>query len=1093
MPRSVPTWVKLADEDYLRDRFGTVTYRRGENFAARGYVLNIHAADNDITARVKGEGNRVYETVVTMVDDDPLVIASTCACPLRKDCKHVVGLLCAAHQTREDEAEGAPAAASMGWRELLQRSIDDLDKSRNDTPLRMGLHFHVQENDLGVRVQLTPTSAGETGAFVANSVSWHDITKNYLPLPISPEQRDVFEEIYTVFSLQLAQNGDFSPAHSSPMYVDLLGPRVWRLLREAQRVGIELVPTRSGPVDIEFITEPVRVQLDVRQPQPDGATLVSAQFSAPHQPFEPLANQRLSILGDPPHGVVGLNRRSHGDILVLAEIADGVPTPLARMVENKRTLAVPPEGRDDLLTAYLPMLSRQVTLVSSDDSVEPPHVPAPHLAVEVAYPNQRAHVQFKLRYALPHAPVDFDITSSVPEDSITFRDAESEQKFVSSALGVVPAWLTNETSHDTRSLRGDTHLSVAQTVLFVSDVLPALRALDGVEIIEGSAAPPYQRATEPLTVVLGADGKGGHHGDWFDLSISVRIGNDEVPLADLIKALSADDEAMVLDSGVWFELNTPELESLRRIVNEARELIDLEAGRLRLNVFQPDLWQELVAEGVIDTQAADWMRTIRQLVGIEKVPIPDLPDSIDAELRPYQAEGYAWLSFLWDNDLGGVLADDMGLGKTLQTLAVLQRAREQKSLNGPVLVIAPTSVVSAWVTEATKFAPSLTVAPIISTQKKRGTTLTDEIKGADLVVTSYTLMRLEAEDYQTVQWGAMILDEAQFIKNRQSQTYLSIRRIPAQFRLAITGTPLENSLMDLWSILSFATPGVFPDPANFDATFRRPIEAGTHPELVHKLRRRIKPFMLRRTKDEVAQDLPPKQEQYLSVDLSAEHRDVYDTYLQRERQRVLGLLDDMGRNRIQILRALTTLRMLALDPGLVDEEHAEVGSAKLDAMIEHLASVIAEGHRALIFSQFTSFLKLVRGRLREAGIAHSYLDGGTRDRASVVEEFTTGENPVFVISLKAGGFGLTLTEADYVYVLDPWWNPAVENQAIDRTHRIGQNKTVMVYRMVSSSTIEEKVIALQERKRQLFDQIVDEGSMLSSVLTADDVRGLFEE
>jgi SNF2 family DNA or RNA helicase len=298
--------------------------------------------------------------------------------------------------------------------------------------------------------------------------------------------------------------------------------------------------------------------------------------------------------------------------------------------------------------------------------------------------------------------------------------------------------------------------------------------------------------------------------------------------------------------------------------------------------------------------------------------------------------------------------------------------------------------------------------------------------------------------------------------------------------------------MDLWALLSIVAPGLFPSPQRFTELYRAPIESGTSPELLSTLRRRIRPLMLRRTKGQVARDLPPKIEQVLSVQLNPQHRRVYDRHLQRERQRVLGMLQDVDRNRMAILRSLTVLRQLSLDVSLVDESAGAVPSSKIDALVEQLREMATEGHRALVFSQFTGFLRLVRERLDAEGLGHVYLDGRTRDREARIARFRDGDAPVFLISLKAGGSGLTLTEADYVFVLDPWWNPATEAQAVDRTHRIGQDKTVVVYRMVAEGTVEEKVVALQQRKRDLFDRVVEGDGSLSAPLTADDIRGLLD-
>jgi SNF2 family DNA or RNA helicase len=361
------------------------------------------------------------------------------------------------------------------------------------------------------------------------------------------------------------------------------------------------------------------------------------------------------------------------------------------------------------------------------------------------------------------------------------------------------------------------------------------------------------------------------------------------------------------------------------------------------------------------------------------------------------------------------------------------------------------------------------------------------------VVTSYTLLRLEQDDYVDLPWGGLVLDEAQTVKNHQSKTYQAVRRVETPFRLALTGTPIENRLMDLWSLLSIVAPGLYPWPQRFVELVANPVERLGDAAVLDRFRRRVRPFLLRRTKEAVASDLPAKQEQVLEVALTPRHREVYETHLQRERQTVLGLVDEFDKNRIAIFGSLTRLRQLSLDAALVDEAYDGVGSAKVDVLVDHLREIADEGHRALVFSSFTTFLGRVRDRLEREGIAASYLDGSTRRRGEVVDAFRSGTDPVFLISLKAGGVGLTLTEADYVFVLDPWWNPAVEAQAVDRTHRIGQSRPVNVYRLVAGGTIEEKVMALKERKARLSAQVLDAEALGSQPLGADDVRALFSD
>jgi SNF2 family DNA or RNA helicase len=468
-----------------------------------------------------------------------------------------------------------------------------------------------------------------------------------------------------------------------------------------------------------------------------------------------------------------------------------------------------------------------------------------------------------------------------------------------------------------------------------------------------------------------------------------------------------------------------------------------------------------------------------------------VPATLQAELRPYQLDGYHWLHYLWSHDLGGILADDMGLGKTLQALALICQAKLARPDAPPFLVVAPTTVVSNWLSETARFAPELKVVALTESTARRRGSVTDAVAGADLVVTSYALLRIEIDRLVDQSWSGMILDEAQFVKNHRARTHQCAQRIVAPFKLAVTGTPLENSLMDLWALLSLTAPGLFPHADRFAEYYRRPIERHGDAGRLRQLQRRIRPLMLRRTKASVAAELPPKAEQVVTVDLDPRHRRLYQTHLQRERQKVLGLIDDLDHNRFTVLRSLTLLRRLSLDPALVDEAHSAIPAAKVEVLVGDLTEVVQEGHQALVFSQFTSFLGRIRTRLDDAGISYAYLDGRTRQRDRVVNRFRSGEASVFLISLKAGGFGLNLTEASYCFVLDPWWNPATEAQAVDRTHRIGQTKPVMVYRLVARGTIEEKVMALKARKSELFGSVFsDDDGLASHALTAEEIRGL---
>jgi SNF2 family DNA or RNA helicase len=649
---------------------------------------------------------------------------------------------------------------------------------------------------------------------------------------------------------------------------------------------------------------------------------------------------------------------------------------------------------------------------------------------------------------------------------------------------------------------------------FAGKALPAVELLDRVRVDIVGERPDYRELTDVPTLTVTTVETDQR--DWFDLGVYVRVEGRDVPFAKLFTALSKGQKKLLLVDNSYLSLDQPVFDELRRLIEEASALAEWETG-LRISRYQASLWSDFEDLADETEQAQTWREAAAGLLAVDAV----LPAGLRATFRPYQQDGFNWLAFLWKHRLGGILADDMGLGKTLQALALVSHVRASVDQQGtdaaerrPFLVVAPTSVVSNWVAEAARFTPGLTVRGITATEAKSERSLADVVNGAagaDIVVTSYALFRLDFDAYQALDWAGLILDEAQFVKNHASKAHACAVELRAPFKLAITGTPMENSLTDLWSLFAIVAPGLFASGRRFAEEYVRPIsgagpggaaadadaradgDAAAHSaERLARLRRRIRPLMMRRTKELVATELPAKQEQVLRIDLAPRHRKLYDTFLQKERQKLLGLIEDLDRNRFIVFRSLTLLRMLSLDASLVDEKYADIPSSKLDALLEQLEDVVAEGHRALIFSQFTSFLGKAAARLASRGIAYEYLDGSTLRRASVIERFKGGHAPVFLISLKAGGFGLNLTEADYVFLLDPWWNPATEMQAVDRTHRIGQTRSVNVYRLVATGTIEEKVMALRDRKAALFDAVMDDDAMFSTALTAEDIRGLLE-
>ncbi len=484
-----------------------------------------------------------------------------------------------------------------------------------------------------------------------------------------------------------------------------------------------------------------------------------------------------------------------------------------------------------------------------------------------------------------------------------------------------------------------------------------------------------------------------------------------------------------------------------------------------------------VAVDLLDAQDApippDLLGLAQVLRGAGGVPDLPPPVGLEAELRPYQRIGQAWLRTLEEQGLSGVLADDMGLGKTLQTLSAVLAGKDA----GPTLVVAPRSVLRNWQDEAARFTPELRVASLHGASRQ--STLRRLAAGElDLVVTTYGVMRQDAEQIARVPLRCVVLDEAQAIKNPDSKTARAARTLKADHRLALTGTPIENHLSELWSLFTFLSPGFFGSRNQFDASFGKPAAAGD-PHAIDALRRRVQPFVLRRLKSEVATDLPPRTDIVLRCPLSQAQKEAYDQAL-RGGVSALGI-DDKRPRRMQVLEILTRLRQASCHAGLLPGGDPFAASGKLDLLLEHLEAIVDEGHAALVFSQWTSLLDRVEPRLDDASIPFLRLDGSTRNRAEVVDRFQDRNGPpVFLISLKAGGTGLNLTRADHVVHLDPWWNPAVERQATDRAHRIGQERPVFAYKLVSEGTVEERILSLQARKMALADAVL-EGQGVTSI------------
>jgi superfamily II DNA or RNA helicase len=1053
------------DEAAICEAVGTRAFLQARTLLTRADLTEVQwdPSTGRGYAVVRG-GSPGWVTVTVLVGADGFVksVDGACTCDAAPGCAHPAALALVTHAGDTKRRESSPP-----WESALAALVGARAVPESQSP-DLALQFDVEDGGNELRIALRPVVPGKKG-WIRSGVSWE--TLHYAYHPGSPRAQQHVDLLMELHSLSEAADRDpygyYVAGRRAVFLDDFRSRRVWDVLAEAQEAGLPLVRAGRSAAPVVVSAEPVRLSVHADR---SGADLrlrpVLTDGAAPIDP------ETSVMIGRPAHGVAWWG----AEALRLAPMARPVSADAARALAAP-PIVIPAADEPRFLRQYYPGLVGRADVVPLDTSAALPAIEPATLTLSVRrLPGHRASLTWEW------------VSSYGGEiRRVPLQDGENGE-LPRRAADLVAAHGLTEPAPGGQRLRAHTVVAGDAMLRLIRDVFPLLAGTDGLDVTVTADDDTPEYVEDEAAPVVTFKGPAGGHPDWFDLSVRVTVGGEDVDFEGLFVALAADQEFMILPGGRYFSLDRAEFRQLRNLIAEARELTDAPPGVLRVGRFQAGLWQELSELGEIHGQAAAWQESVRALSAAGADDRVAVPDGLAATLRPYQDEGFQWLATLYRHDLGGVLADDMGLGKTLQALALICHA----AADSPFLVVAPASVVGNWAHEAARFAPHLRVTSVVQTGARRAGSLRETVEGADVVVTSYTLFRLEYDDYAALPWAGLILDEAQFVKNSQSHGYRNAKQLPVPFKLAITGTPMENNLGELWALLSITAPGLLPRPDRFTDYYRKPIEKEHDQDRLDQLRRRIRPLMLRRRKAEVVTELPAKQEQIVELELNPKHRRMYQTYLQRERQKVLGLLGDLQKNRFEIFRSLTLLRQASLDVSLVDPKHANIASTKLDVLGERVADLVAEGHRVLIFSQFTRFLTAARQRLEDAGIDCCYLDGRTRDRAGVIADFKSGAAPVFLVSLRSGGFGLNLTEADYCILLDPWWNPATEAQAVDRVHRIGQTRTVMVYRFVAKDTIEEKVMALQTRKAELFSSVLDGGDFTSAELTAADIRGLLD-
>ncbi|EIF33822.1 DNA/RNA helicase, superfamily II, SNF2 family [Burkholderia sp. Ch1-1] len=1134
------------DRDRIAEWLGEHTVAKARSV---GPVTHVQWHGSTLSGEVQGTQPLPYKTRVRFRTDGGAPWAQgECSCPVGRNCKHVAALLFAeldyhdemdhvTHVHLDDEGETArdlarepvanPGSAAgvrpelVSWLERFRARAEaaDADAQKASAPRTQTLAYRLTWSRFHMRheVVLYRARCNPDGAIVEVAEPWGNVEAALLKQPkfVSDEDLSILRGLWLGRSRE--DFGQFILRGTS-------GAEMLQKLIATGRLFVDFThgSGRDGPIPLSRGTDrPGRIE------------------------WEPLADERLRpVLCTEPRASMVLPTEPVWYVDGVANEAGIVQSSLP-FQQLPDYLAMPP-----ISLAEAPLVASVLREIAPELPLPPTHDasairvidvdPVPVLTLNShALPSATSKAGLRHSAAVELAGVSFDYegVSINVDSSVTLvpmpggdvihirRRYEAEKKRLLELRKTGLQKVPTSRVHASRLLP-DTMLGLADAEAwsaFVNDSVPDLVS-KGWRV---TMAPEFRYNVIEIDAIEGTAHQAGD--GWFDLEMGIRIGERNVRLEPLLADLFRRDrrwlsgalETIADDEPI--ELKTEENKRLRlradRLKPVVRVLVDLfdalggslaEGAPLRVASVDAGRLEALNGTGRWQFRGEDSIRQLAQRLqagpGLREVPVPR---GLKAELRTYQQQGLNWMQFLREQDLAGVLADDMGLGKTVQTLAHILAEKEAGRLDRPALIVVPTTLVHNWREEARRFAPELKVLVLNGPQRKERF---EQIGEHELILTTYALLWRDQKVLAGHDYHLLILDEAQYVKNATTKAAQAIRGLRARHRLCLTGTPLENHLGELWSQFDFLLPGFLGSQKDFTKRWRNPIEKNGDGVRRALLARRIRPFMLRRRKDEVARELPAKTTILCSVDLEGAQRDLYETVRTAMQEKVRAAVSAQGlaRSHIIVLDALLKLRQVCCDPRLVrtlkaagdaHETHdrtdrIEKGaramrSAKLDLLLSMLPELIEEGRRVLLFSQFTGMLSLIAEALEEAAIPYVILTGDTADRVTPVERFQQGEVPLFLISLKAGGVGLNLTAADTVIHYDPWWNPAAENQATDRAHRLGQDKPVFVYKLIAAGSIEEKIVELQEQKAGLADSILSEDAAGAAKFSDDDLDALF--
>lgn len=1136
--------VSDCDDATLVAACGRRALEAGSLYQAQGRVTELSVSDDgrEVEARVRGSERQPYRQVIAINGQKPgrIGIDGECSCPVGHNCKHVAAVLVAARGLRPKQGTGAG----------LARSQTSSDQPRPvmvgpATPLAARPHVPALPSDLAAWLN------GLDAAAAAGSEDYPDEVRHRLIyLLVGQTQGDRHPALaLQPMKARLRKDGSFGDVRPFDAYRGAATPLKFvrpsdliilaRLVH--QRHGYGGQPTyaladRTGADLLTALLATGRLRWQTidgcilsQGPERLGSITWRLGNDARHRPVIEIAgvegadaaglivlNATPPIWIDSASGLVGPVQIGIADMLAHAvlsapPVAPGDAPRVAEILQSKgaslAALAPPPPRIDDIVAGPpVPILRLEATTAPMEPPAGRPrpygwdwHPPTRTVGVgrvafsyeglELGAGDKRSQPVLARRGGLVRVERDRAAEAGRMAE-LAAADLHPVAEARSGAAGkqgtaLIPA--DGEPGWLDFLWHGKPRLEAMGWRIVVAQDFPVRLAVpeDGLQARLGESS-----GIDWLELDLGVTLEGASF-DLLPVLIELILSPDfETTLAALERPAAEEPFFLPLPDGRVLGLPAEAMQPI--LATLAALLLHRKDGRPRLSPADAEALDALERAGVAFTGGERLRALGRRLAQAGGIPEIAPPPWFTAELRPYQARGLAWLQLLAEAGLGGILADDMGLGKTVQTLAHLAVEKEAGRLDRPALIVAPTSLIGNWAHEAARFAPGLSVLVLHGLDRRSDF---HRIAAADLVVTTYPLIARDQAILAARDWHVLVLDEAQALKNPDATTTKIVARLSARQRLCLSGTPLENHLGELWSLFSIVNPGFLGDRKSFSRVYRTPIEKKGDGERARLLARRVRPFMLRRTKAEVAPELPAKTEMTEPVELGTAQRAVYETIrlAMHDKVRAVIATRGFGQSRIVILDALLKLRQAACDPRLLEHgrgEAGKAGSAKLDRLMEMLDELLAEGRRVLVFSQFTSMLALIEERLRGRDIPYALLTGESRDRPAIIARFQEGAVPIFLVSLKAGGVGLNLTTADTVILYDPWWNPAVEDQAVDRAHRIGQDKPVFVHRLVAQDTIEQKMELLKERKRALSAGLFDADGVPTLAMTEADIEQL---